>query len=133
MTQEEKDFIEIPFGAADSELCGWEYTIPEGYTAEIKDGKIIVKKEESEDEKIRKEIIALVKSQKEQQWHRDGAIYDRMIAWLEKQKSVEWSEEDEHRSTDAIYFLDTAKKHYADTSELEATISWLESLKNRLK
>ncbi len=39
-----------------------------------------------EDEKVRKEIIALVKSQKEQQWHRDGAIYDRMIAWLERQE-----------------------------------------------
>ena len=35
--------IEIPFGAKDSELKGWEYTIPEGMEAEIKDGKIVVK------------------------------------------------------------------------------------------
>jgi len=35
--------IDIPFGAQDSELKGWEYTIPEGMFAEIKDGKIIVK------------------------------------------------------------------------------------------
>ena len=42
--------------------------------------------------------------------------------------SKEWGEEDEHRRKDAIYFLETAKAHYADTSEIEATISWLKSL-----
>jgi len=42
--------IEIPFGAKDSELCGWEYTIPEGMEATIVDNKIIVKKKEFEDE-----------------------------------------------------------------------------------
>lgn len=36
--------IEIPFGAKDSELHGFEYTIPDGYTAEIKDGKFVMKK-----------------------------------------------------------------------------------------
>ena len=48
--------IEIPFGANDSELGGWEYTIPEGYEAVIEDGKIKVRKAESEDEKVRKEL-----------------------------------------------------------------------------
>lgn len=42
--KEEK--IEIPFGAKDSELCEWEYTIPSGYKAEVKDGKVIVRKKE---------------------------------------------------------------------------------------
>ena len=36
--------------------------------------------------------------------------------------------EDEHRRKDAIYFLESAKKHYADTSEIEKTIAWLKSL-----
>jgi len=40
---------------------------------------------ESEDERIKKEIIDIVKSQKEQQCHIDGSVYDKMIAWLEKQ------------------------------------------------
>ena len=40
----------------------------------------------------------------------------------------EWSEEDEHRCGDAIYFLETAKTHYADTSELEKCIEWLKGL-----
>ena len=43
-----------------------------------------------------------------------------------------WSEEDEHRVKDTIYFLDTAKKHYASTVELDACIDWLESLKKRI-
>lgn len=43
-----------------------------------------------------------------------------------------WSEEDEHRVEDTIYFLDTAKKHYACTIELDACIDWLKSLKDRI-
>lgn len=39
------------------------------------------------------------------------------------------SEEDEHRRKDAIYFLESAKRHYADTSEIEKTIDWLKSLR----
>ena len=107
---------------------------------------------ESEDERIRKEIISLVDESTALR-----NVYDlrKMIEWLEKQKEQkpinnimpsegmnwlkslrpqpknEWSEEDEHRRNDAIYFLETAKTHYADTSELDATISWLKSLQNR--
>lgn len=51
--------IERLFGAYDSELKGGEYTIPDGMDAEIKDGKIIVKERESEDEVIRKAILGL--------------------------------------------------------------------------
>ena len=43
-----------------------------------------------------------------------------------------WSEEDEHRVKDTIYFLDTAKKHYASVIELDACIDWLKSLKDRV-
>ena len=32
------------FNAVDSELYHWEYKIPDGFKAEIKDGKIIVDK-----------------------------------------------------------------------------------------
>lgn len=49
--------IEIPFGAKDSELCGWEYTIPEGMEAVVKDGKVIVRRKESEEERIRKAAL----------------------------------------------------------------------------
>lgn len=59
---ENKNKIEIPFGAKDSELCECEYTIAEGYEAEIKDGKVIIRKVESEDERIRKDIISYFKT-----------------------------------------------------------------------
>ena len=42
-----------------------------------------------------------------------------------------WSEEDERKIKDIVYFLDTAKKHYASTVELDACIDWLKSLKQR--
>lgn len=48
-------------------------------------------------------------------------------------KPVKWSEEDEYRVKDTIYFLDTAKKHYASVIELYACIDWLKSLKQRMK
>lgn len=35
--------VDMPFNAKDYELKGWEYTIPEGMEAEIKNGKIIVR------------------------------------------------------------------------------------------
>lgn len=80
--------IEIPFGVKDSELYQFTYTIPDGYSAEIKDGKVIVKKKESEDERIRNEIIAFI----EQATHSGGGTIipeekeDKWIAYLERQK-----------------------------------------------
>lgn len=88
LTMNDKETIEIPFGAKDSELTGWEYTIPEDMEAIIKDGKVIVKKKESEDERIRKEIIDFICSKidrgsvtKEQREKSNS-----WIAYLEKQK-----------------------------------------------
>ncbi len=54
---------------------------------------------------------------------------------VREQKSADkakWSKEDEHRLEDTIYFLDTAKKHYASIVELDACIDWLKSIKQRL-
>lgn len=56
---QENDVIDIPFGAKDFELKYREYTIPEGFTAEIKGGKVIVKEKESEDEKVIDELNLL--------------------------------------------------------------------------
>jgi len=64
---------------------------------------------------------------------------DDILNWLKSierfnlQPKQEWSEEDEHRRTDAIYFLESAKSHYADTSEIEKTILWLKSFSLNLK
>ena len=58
----------------------------------------------------------------------------KSLAWLEKQgeqKPVEWSEYDEHKVKDIIYFLNSAKKHYTSTVELDACVRWLWSLLQR--
>jgi len=74
--------IEIPFGAKDSESKGWEYTIPENMEAEIKDGKIIVREKENEDEKIRKQIIGFFSGR----YALCNINTKEAIAYLEKQK-----------------------------------------------
>lgn len=59
----------------------------------------------------------------------------KSLVWLEKQgeqKPVEWSEYDEHKVKDIIYFLNSAKKHYASTVELDACVRWLWSLLQRI-
>ena len=80
------EFIEIPFGANDSELKGWEYTIPEGYEAEIKDGKVVVREKESKDERIRKDLIESIKIGKRTGITFTDSAAEEYIAWLEKQK-----------------------------------------------
>ena len=57
------------------------------FTQDLKE-EIFPELKESEDERIRKAIIDIIKFQKEQQCHIDGAIYDEMVAWLEKQGEI---------------------------------------------
>ena len=86
--------IEIPFGAKDSELKGWEYTIPEGMEAEIKDGKIVVREKESEDERIRMKLYHTVLGTPDtSDWFNDISK-DAMLAYLEKQKEHSMSTEE---------------------------------------
>ena len=80
---EEKETIKIPFRAFDSELGGFEYTIPEGYEVEIKDGKVIVRKEEDDDEKIRKALIKFLTACDDAD-ERELQPYQKMIDWVEK-------------------------------------------------
>ena len=66
----------------------WEYVIPDGYTAEVKDNTIIVKPIESEDEKIRKSIIEKIKDYREE-FSEDYKVVEQCnkeIAWLEDKK-----------------------------------------------
>ena len=65
-----------------------------------------------------------------------GNIHGILSPWLKSlperfnpQPKQEWSDEDKHRITDAIYFLESAKIHYADISEIEKTINFLKSLR----
>jgi len=49
--------IEIPFGAKNSELVEATYFIPDGMEAIIEGDKVIIRRKESEDERIRKRFI----------------------------------------------------------------------------
>jgi len=51
---------------------------------------------------------------------------------IEKQSKPKWSEDDESKVEDIIYFLDAAKIHYASTKALDDCIDWLKSLKQRI-
>ena len=83
----ETDEVEIPFGAYDSELIRNEWTIPEGYTAKIEDGKVIVeKKEVSEDEIVIGALKSGIKRWQNEGWKGIGGVkIDKIFAWLEKQ------------------------------------------------
>lgn len=66
--------------------------------------------------------------------HGNGAFFpiEGQDNWELVEQKPAWSEEDEHRSKDAIYFLETARRHYASTVEIDACIDWLKSLKDRI-
>ena len=64
-----------------------EYYIPEGMEAVIEGDKVIIRRKESEDEKIRKNCIHFLELQKEH--HASTIEIDKCIAWLEKQKKLE--------------------------------------------
>ncbi len=91
---------------------------------------------ESVDEKIRKALFEYFKKRKDEgdmdeTWY--GIPYDDILAWLENQKKLNWSTEDEHIAKDTIYFLENAKKHYASTIAIDSCIDWLETLKLKMK
>lgn len=135
-----KEAIEIPFGAKDSELKGWEYTIPEGMEAVIKDCKIIVREKESKDERIRKALIQHIKYNVSviSGWRKE-----ELIAWLEKQGSQNldnsekickdeqnpaWSEENEYVYNEILKRVENKKLYEHD---LEYIYKWLKALKER--
>jgi len=110
--------IEIPFGAKDSELKGWEYTIPENMEAEIKDGKIIVREKESDDERIRKDLITFVCQ------FAPEHLKVQYIAYLEKQKEQRSEINIEHLKSYMLQYLQDAASKKED-SEIEAdTDKW---------
>ena len=106
-------------------------------------------------EPIRQTTVKLSKGEQNSVWSEedeemlDNAVYACLniygkdsdtVDWLKSlkdrvqpQPKKEWNEDDEHRAEDTIYFLNTAKAHYASTVEIEACVDWLKSLKKRLR
>ena len=84
---------------------------------------------ESEDEGIRKELVNLVKSYGPV--NAEPEKYSLMLAWLEKQKPAEWSEEDKELLEDAIHVVKTRDNAYGQ--ETSKTQDWLKSLRPQKK
>lgn len=80
----DKKEIEIPFGAFDSELMHQEIYIPEGFEAEIKGNKIILKKTDSEDERIRNAVEAILNDTEPHIYNGLGILKTDILSWFEK-------------------------------------------------
>ena len=65
-----------------------EINIPEGFTATIDGDKIILTKTESEDDKIRKEIVSAINIYCSE-YHRGTKVRNDMLAWLENQDNID--------------------------------------------
>ena len=99
---------------------------------------------ESEDEKIRKELVSLVLNAmgREKDSFSDDK-YDSMLAWLEKH--AEWTDEDEDELQRVIncvkgYGIVAEKlcqydkeREHIDKSVIDYHVTWLKSLKERLQ
>ena len=79
---------------------------------------------------------ALRKYQVSDKWDADIIskwLEDKLKQGKQGEKTSKWTEEDESKVEDIIYFLNTAKTHYASTKALDDCIDWLESLKQRME
>lgn len=83
--------------------------------------------EMSEDDRIRKRIIALVNA------HGQGMYKDEMLAYLEKQveQKPAWSEDDENRINRLIAYFEDKESFTAEDDIVYA--NWLKSLKDRVQ
>lgn len=83
----EKEIKEIPFGAKDSELYKFEYAIPEGMEAIIDGNKVIIRKKESEDERIRRALIRMLSVvDGGYPFEKFGILKKDALSYLERQK-----------------------------------------------
>lgn len=124
-------------------ICGFGDTIEDALYEFLKEVLDLQKKQQpaewsEEDESHLKWLCGIIRNVR---LHGGLSLKEEseLAKWIDKwinhepQPKNEWSEDDEHRCGDAIYFLETAKKHYADTSEIELTIDWLKSLRPQPK
>lgn len=117
-----------------------EIEIPEGYEAKIEGNKVIFVPKESKDERIRKDIIALIEFAL-----KDGSAVspgssttkEDAISWLEKkeeQKSSGWSEENERLLNIIIDILDREEHNgHLMHNDLKGCIKLLKSLRPQPK
>ena len=92
---------------------------------------------ESEDEKIRKALVELVKCNERSGYTLlNNVSTSSMLVWLEKQaeRKLAWDEEDEENMNNILYILNQLKdtSSYEEDDIVERIINWIKSLKDRL-
>ena len=89
--------------------------------------------QESEDEKIKREIVAYINELADL---KNEKIPTKWLAWLEKQgqKETTWNKEDEENVNNILYVFNQLKdtSFYKEDDTAEKIINWLKSLKDRL-
>lgn len=84
---------------------------------------------DSEDERIRKDVLAFIRREGQ---HIDKYKWHKWIAWLEKQKPVEWSEDDEIGLEETMWCVNEAvqnAKTESDKQNAKTAENWLKSLR----
>ena len=93
--------------------------------------KLLPELKKSEDERIRKDIIVLIKDWWDRVNKDNISTKEQMLAWLEKQ-SAKWSEEDlRHKSWILECLADGERKVPQYAEDFRAAYKWLESLRSQ--
>ena len=86
----QKEII-LPVSAENCDLQEWAFTVPEGMEAVVENGKVIIRKKESDDETVRKELIEFINHYRHNSdlTSEQAEWCHKTIAWLERQKEPE--------------------------------------------
>ena len=136
-TEEKAKAYDKAVKAIDALCNGWD-------NAELRKEleKLFPELKESEDERIRKELInyfkkLLIETSKKEFNDLINKDFKKYIVWLEKQaekqNTIEWSEEDERQWENLRCFLSEYGYRYYGEIALEQAKSWLKSLRHRPK
>ena len=121
---------EIPFGTFDSKLQEQEFCIPTGFEARIENEKIILRKIESEDEKIRKAIVEFFELQDDNTTYSFIPKKD-ILAWLEKQEhAITCSEEQMKVLNEVLIFAANHESPHWNYYIFETLNNLIRQLKN---
>lgn len=108
-----------------------EVQIPDGFEAKIEGNKVVFVPKESEDERIMQCIEVALTDVDEQRFKDFGTTLKECLAYLEKQKPAEWSEEDRKMLDSIINVLEVMPSANFIPIKRETMIPWLESLSER--
>lgn len=88
---------------------------------------------ESEDERIRKDLIKYLNTDMNENPSQSDSFYNKCIAWLEKQGEQKhgWSEEDEDAVDIAIRIIQNKGDDCAGILDSDKALNWLKSFKDR--